>query len=531
MRWGCGKSPVLRQMSPEQDAVPEGNSAPSTGKGQPGSSSSAGRKAASDTAGDANVPLAEPADIETGVLGAFIESFPRPTRFVVAFSGGPDSLALLHAFSNLIEGRDRLHALHVDHRLHPDSRAWADHCEEICRGLGVGFTAIRVDGERGFQGKDDEAAARQARYAAFENFIDERDVLCTAHCEDDQAETLLINLFRGSGARGLGGIPALRPLGAGRVARPLLSISRQALRSYAKGTGLAAIRDPANEDRRFARALLRHRVMPEIARRWPKVHESLARTATLVRESVSLNDALARIDLETAGEKGIEGDTADTLDTSALRTLTPARRRNAIAFWLRGRGIESPPARRLEEIAGPLIEARPDATPCVRLGAWDLRRFRARLWLVPHRRPDIPGDGPHPWTIPDRLVFPHGLLKAVAKPSASPAEEASPAQERGVGDRDRDRPLLDARVVGRSIDVHFRPSPHIRQGQRGTSLKKRFQHLRIPPWERDRIPLIHVDGALAAIAGIWVHPRFAASSGDGWRIVWEPVVPRSRSLA
>ncbi len=418
----------------------------------------------------------------------------------------------------------RLHALHVDHRLHPDSGAWALHCEEICRRLGVGFTTLVVDDAPDPKSgqssrKDNEAAARQARYALFESFIDTDDVLCTAHSEDDQAETLLINLFRGSGAQGLGAIPALRPLGAGQVARPLLSIPRQALRAYAKSTGFATIDDPANDDRRFVRALLRHRAIPEISRRWPNIHQSLARTARLVRESVSLNEALARIDLEAAGVDHEKSVALRTLDTSALVDLEPARKRNAIAFWLRRNGIAPPSARRMEEIAGPVLDARSDASPCVRLGQWDLRRYRSGLWLVSHHRPQVLDCGPHPWTIPDPLVFPHGVLNALEAPPISPSASSSTG-----GYPPQAFPLIDADVVRGSIEVHFRQSPCVLKGHRSASLKKRFQRLRIPPWERDRIPLIHIDGALAAIGGDWVDPYFAPPSGaKGLRIVWEPL--------
>ncbi|MBF2759831.1 MAG: tRNA lysidine(34) synthetase TilS [Ectothiorhodospiraceae bacterium AqS1] len=469
-----------------------------------------------------NDPSAALEDIESWGLRDFVASFPPSTRFVVAYSGGADSLALLHALSSSLARPSRLHALHVDHRLHPDSGAWARHCEDICQRLGVECTTLVVGdrpdrkGGEPSRGKDDEAGARQARYALFEEFIGAQDVLCTAHSEDDQAETLLINLFRGSGIRGLAAIPALRPLGAGRVARPLLSIPRQALRAYAKRTGLAAIDDPANDDPRFVRTHLRHRLMPEISRRWPKIHESLARTASLARESAALNDALARLDLE-AGGVDIERCLATRiLDTSALVDLDPARKRNAIAFWLRSSGIAPPSARRMEEIAGPLLEARSDASPCVRLGRWYLRRYRSSLWLVCRHRPPPPdSSGPHRWAFPDRLIFPHGILKAI--------EEARLSLSPGNPLAAHPSPPIDVGMARRSIEVHFRHSPCVRQGLRATSLKKRFQRLRIPPWERDRIPLIHIDGALAAIGGDWVDPHFAAPSGAcGLHILWQP---------
>ena len=433
-------------------------------------------------------------------VAGFVARYPAGTRFVVAYSGGADSLALLHAFT-AAQVRSRapnLRAIHVDHHLHPDSTRWARHCMEICRRLSVDLTVLDAHVEEGGAARSDEGAARAVRYRAFERSLASGDVLCTAHSEDDHVETVLLNLMRGAGPRGLAGIPSERRLGEGIVARPVRGVARAALRAYARDTGLPVIQDPANEDERFARVLLRCRVIPVLEARWPGMRGRIARAAELGRESAELLDALAAIDLDPAG--GIGG---DTLHATTVVALEPVRRRNAIAGWLRARGIASPGAGRLDQIAREVIGARADAIPCVRLGDIDLRRFRGRLYLVPRESPlCVPVS--RRWQVPEPLTFDHGNLACER------------CTDGGLEDGLRDKEVV-VRFRGEGA-ARMRPMQ-----VRGHALKKRFQSLEIPPWERARIPLVFVDGVLAAIGSAWIDPRFAAAPGaQGWRIVWTP---------
>ena len=424
------------------------------------------------------------------LIAGFAARFPPRTRFVVAYSGGADSLALLHAF---VRARQSAHALHVDHRLHPDSGRWSRRCAEVCRRLAVELTVLDAGARANAGGRGDEGTARAARYEAFERFLSPGDVLCTAHSEDDHVETVLLNLLRGAGPRGLAGVPRERRLGKGIVARPVLGVPRAALCAYALETGLPLVRDPANEDRRFARVVLRRDVMPVIEARWPGARAALARAAALGRETAGLLDALAAIDLAPAG-----GVHAGTLDAAAVAALDPVRRRNAVAAWLRARGIAAPGARRIEQIVREVIGAGSDAMPCVRLGDVEIRRYRGQVRLVPRDRPAVP-ETARRWTIPETLTFGHGRLAW--------------AGCRGGG---LDDAIRDAEIV-----VRFRGGDASRA--RGRSLRKRFQQLGIPPWERGRIPLVYVGGVLAAIGSEWISPRLAAAPGaPGWRVVWTP---------
>ncbi len=434
------------------------------------------------------------------LVAGFAAAFPAQSRFVIAFSGGADSLALLHAFA-AAGARDplmRLCAVHVDHHLHPDSTRWAHRCRDICHRLAVELMVLSAELKPGDAVHTDEATARAARYAAFERILLADDVLCTAHSRDDHAETVLLNLLRGGGARGLAGIPPRRRLGPGTVARPALGVSRAALHAYARGTGIEPIRDPANEDPRFSRVLLRRKVMPALEERWPGLRSTLARVAERGRDSADLLDALAAIDLEPAG--GIGG---ESLDVTVVGALDPARRRNAVAGWLRARGIASPGARRIEQIARNLVEARRDAMPCISLGDMEVRRFRGRIRLISRVTP-VATQVVRDWCIPEPLALDHGGL-AWESSSGGGLDDA-------VGDT-----RFTVRVRG--DDAGWMRVPE----GRGRSLKKRFQSLGIPPWERGRIPLVYSGDVLAAIGSVWINPRLAARPGaPGWRIRWTP---------
>lgn len=433
-------------------------------------------------------------------IAGFVTRFSPGTRFVVAFSGGGDSLALLHAFARARD-RDRglrLCCAHVDHHLHADSARWSDQCTEVCRRLSVDIAVLDARlPEHREASRIDEGMARAARYDAFERFLLPEDVLCTAHSEDDHVETVLLNLFRGAGPRGIAGIPSERRLGQGSVARPVLGVPRAELMAYARGTGLPLIDDPANAELRYSRVTLRRRIMPVLESRWPGVRATLARAAELGRESAELLDTLAAFDLGPAG--GIHG---DSLDVEAIGALEPVRRRNALACWLRRQGVASPGRRRIEEIDRAVIGARQDAMPCVSVGNVDVRRFRGRICLVPRGRAAAARGAV--WRIPEVLEFEHGRL----------------AWKRCEEDG------LDETVVDAGVVVRFRgedASQLDRARASGRSLKKRFQSLGIPPWERGRIPLVYAGGELAAIGSLWINPRLRAGTGTpGWGVVWVP---------
>lgn len=291
-------------------------------------------------------------------------------RVVVGLSGGVDSVALLHALA-MLSGSGlksfELSAFHVNHGISPNADSWEAFCGNYCERLKVPLTCVGVVVERG--SKDGlEAAARRARHAAV-GTVDAHWIMF-AHHRDDQAETLLFNLLRGTGLAGAG---AMRERNGGLL-RPLLSVGREEVVRYAVQQGLEWIEDESNADTRHARNFLRHEILPELAQRFPAATKNLSSAAARFAEARDLLDDLARIDLG--------GDPADfPLSTDRLRTLSESRARNVLRFLLARRGVRIPSESRLREGLRQMREAAADRHPVMEFGQHRLARRRGWIYL------------------------------------------------------------------------------------------------------------------------------------------------------
>lgn len=418
-------------------------------------------------------------------------------RRLVACSGGLDSVTLLVSLVRLHRARGLAppRALHVHHGLHRDADAWAAFVAELCGRLGVPLRSERVRVTA--TGGGPEADARAARHRCFEAVLGPGEHLLCAHHRDDQVETVLLRLLRGAGPAGLAGMAPRRRLGAGWLTRPLLDLDRAQLAAAAAELDLAWIDDPANADPGLDRNHLRHQVLPALATRWPGYRETVSRAARNCAEQERL--------LEGAVPAG-------PLPLVALAG-DPATARTRLRRWLADAGLAVPSRRRLDELLRQ-AQARPDAVPAVAVGACEVRRFAGALHLVPLRRPAPPAE-PRAIPGPGRFTLPHGTLCVTATPGAGVAPGCGPLELRfrgAVGGALRARPL------GRG---------------RSAPLKRLLQEARIPPWERDRLPLLFAGEALAAVPGLWVCEGFAApADAPGWLLRWVPteagtVVPSS----
>ncbi len=404
---------------------------------------------------------------------------------------------LLHACATLRDRGWGVSAIHVDHGLHADSPAWARHCQRVCAGLALACRVERVDVVGGpVHGL--EEAARRARYACLARHIGSGEVLLTAHHQDDQAETLLLQLLRGAGAHGLAAMPALTAFAGGQHARPLLGVARAALAAYARAQQLAWIEDPSNRDVRRARNYVRLELLPVLRRRWPQANHGLARTARHMAEAAALLDELAAIDVQACGESG------GSLHIPRLLQLSPARRRNAIRAWIRARGLRVPSERVLAQIMARLAPAPRSASALVAWADGVVRRYRDQLVLA-QREAATPAYALR-WDLATVLELPGQRLRAVA----------------AVGEG-----LSRARLAQRSIVVRSRRGGEVCQlagREHHTKLKKLLQASGVPPWERATLPLVYVDGTLAAIGDRWVCEPFRAHAGEAaWRLVLERV--------
>ena len=414
----------------------------------------------------------DPAERLKAVLA---EQAPRRTGVVIAFSGGPDSTLLLHLAAETLPRR-RVRALHIHHGWHQDADAWAEHCRRVARGLGLRCDEIRVDAVA-TRGEGPEAAAREARYAALAERLRSGEVLLTAHHRDDQAETLLLALLRGGGVHGWSGMPVRRTLGAGLHLRPWLDIPRERLQAELHRRGLEGLDDPANAETDYDRVWLRERVLPLLRERHAEVDATLARAAGQASEAAAGVDSLAAHDFVTC-----RGTHTATLDCTALATLPAFRQRALLRWWVQREGLPRPGAARLESLRGQLVGAAPDRNPHVAWPGGEVRRWRGEAWAlapVPAMDPEAVydwTDTARPLDLPHRRIQPEALTAITG--TTDPASQ---------------------------VQIRFRQGGERLQRQNGhgsVALKRWLADNGVPPWERDRIPLVCVDGELIGAIGI-----------------------------
>ncbi|MCK9988706.1 MAG: tRNA(Ile)-lysidine synthase [Azoarcus sp.] len=401
----------------------------------------------------------------------------------VALSGGVDSTVLLHILARL-RGRCgfTLAAAHVHHGLSPNADAWLAACRASCETLGVAFHPFRVHVRR-----DDpagpEAAARAARHAALAGVP--CDWLAFGHHQDDQAETLLFRLLRGAGVRGAGAMADVEPGTPGRL-RPLLGLRRAQIVAYARTRGLAWVEDESNADERYARNLLRHRVMPVLEEAFPAAVPLLARAGAQFREADGLLRDLARLDEAACG--------GAMLERAQLLLLSDERVRNLLRWRIRAMGLEAPARARLVEAVRQL-RAAPEQALRLPLGAVACCAYRGRLWLEPEGGRAVPeaavwhGEAELPWGA-GRVVFAAAVGEGLSRAVLDRAEEV----------------VLGPRWAGLALREGV--------GRPRRSFKNLCQEAGIPAWLRDGLPVLRVDGAAAWIGEVGVAAEFRCAPGE-----------------
>ncbi len=430
------------------------------------------------------------------VLARLAPGWPA-ARLCVALSGGVDSVALLAACAVL---RPRhpdlvLRALHVNHGLQAGAPAWEAHCRRLCDGLAVPLGVLGL-ALRPARGASVEAAARDARYAALAASLGPGEALLTAHHQDDQLETVLLQLLRGAGLRGLSAMPARAVLGPGLHLRPMLGLPRRALEAYCREAGLGWVEDPMNGPDGSDRGYLRARVTPALADRWPAAARSASRTARHLAEAQGLLDDLAAADAATVADGAC-------LRVAPLAGLSRPRQANLLRWWLRGQGLGAPSTARLEACLRQMLDAREHALPVVRWPRGEIRRWRGRLYAM---RP-MPATAPGPWAFgPEAECSVPGVGRVVL----------APVRGEGLDPGRLDASLrLQLRHGGERIQLAglARPAP----------LDELFRKSGVPPWIRDRTPLLYAGPRLLAVGSRWIDAKAAARPGEpGVVLRWEP---------
>lgn len=373
------------------------------------------------------------------------------TSIFVGLSGGLDSVVLAHLLATCLptDITQRLTLVYIHHGLQTEADQWQRACEQYARQLSLSFRAIRVDA-RATEGQSPEEAARIARYAAFAELMGPGDLLLTAHHQDDQAETVLLQLMRGAGVTGLSGMPEIRPHGQGQLVRPLLPWSRAQLEPYADTHALSWHDDPSNADSRFDRNFMRHQVLPLLRQRWPAASRVIQRSAAHLAATGTLVDTLLHRQLQ-AELRQHDG----RLSIERLLSLGEAQAMQWLLGWCRLRKTDLPATVHLQRIWQDVLQAAADRQPQVSWGGWCMRRYRQHIYLLPMDRP-VPGQGEYCWRRGETIDIPGwGRLRPEQWPPQAQEDAAS---------------------------LCFRS---VLSGRR--HVKHWLQQYDIPPWQRDRV--------------------------------------------
>lgn len=424
------------------------------------------------------------------LVEAKLKSWVQPGRHLtLALSGGADSVVLLDILAQLRSNLPfSLSAIHVNHQISPNAVDWAAFCAQMCAGYNIPFQVVKVDLKRR-PGESLEALARDARYRVFAEQLS--DFIVLAQHLDDQAETLLLQLLRGAGAKGLSAMGEWQVRGEGRGAlvRPLLDIPRCTILDYAALRGLRWVEDESNADIAYDRNYLRHRVLPLLEKRFPGYRETFARTSRNLAESTQLMDDLARLDRAVAVVNG-------NLRVDALRSLSGTRARNLLRYWLAESGMPMPSAGRLENLLQQLCSARDDAQVRIPMGSAVIRRYRGEVHM---EKPPVPlMESPLIWSLQDGLDLPGSGGRLVF--------------ERTTG-----HGLSLARLTASPVTIRLRQGgerlrPDCRRPNR--SLKNLLQEAGVPPWQRQRLPLLFSGEQLAFVPGIGVDCEYQANQTE-----------------
>lgn len=406
------------------------------------------------------------------------------SNVVVAFSGGIDSKVLLNAVvkiyqSDLIGSPS---AIHINHGLQSEADNWQQFCQDDCDSYQIPLKVFRYELAQKAS-VNIEATARQARYEAFESVLQPSHWLLMAHHLDDQAETLMLRIIRGSGVTGAAAIPQQRPLGEGMLLRPILDVPKSEITDYAQKCGLKWIEDPSNAGSSFSRNFLRHQVFPKIAERWPGYAKTMSRFSELAAEHNQLARQIADEDLGK-----IENDKGQ-LSVHALTRLTTIRQKNLLHYWGLKHTRHAPSSSEIEQVIKQLQAAEKKSIQ-VSFSSLSLRSYHGTLMLVPVEQPQ-PLANPQQWL---DILRPLELSNSVLV-KAQTQDQVGLRQP-----NEFEKVWVKSRQGGEKCLPDYR--------EKTTELKKIYQELAIPPWLREWLPLIFYNDQLVAVPGVFISKEY-----------------------
>ena len=423
-----------------------------------------------------------------------LASHKTPKIIDVALSGGCDSMVLLHALHQLRgEFNFKVHAIHVHHSISPNADKWLTFCEEECKKNNVPFSAkkINIESEKKL---GVEGAARKLRYEALETL--KAGTLTTAHHQNDQAETLLLQLIRGSGLKGLASMPHYDD--KRDLWKPLLNADRQSIDDYAKENHVGFIEDESNLDTRYDRNFLRQEIFPILTERFPHLIKTLSRSVEHIAEGLNLTETIAKEDA-----KNFFSEDKTRLSLSMIKGLPKDRIINLTRWWLDQNQLKMPSKKTTDELYQQIVTIKKDASILIKISEGiSVRAFQEELWLVRYSEPlvnfEIIWRGEDKITLPDhsQLIFHH---------------------KKGQGFSMNKLGVKVLRIQNRLGGERFKP--HEKRPTR--TLKYLLQTSKIPPWERERVPLIFSEDSLVAVPSFGIHFEFQARHDEyGFIVEW-----------
>lgn len=432
-------------------------------------------------------------------LEKFLEDAPGKAPVYVAFSGGLDSHVLLHLLACMTTADLRpRHSLHVNHNFQAYSCEWAKHCRLTAEALGIEHHELVID-DKAPERESLEAWARDRRYKLMTDCMPRTAILLTAHHQDDQAETLLLQLLRGAGVNGLAAMPITSQRSGIVHGRPLLGFSREELYEYAIHHKLNWIEDESNKDTSFDRNFIRYNIIPRLIERWPSLGLTLTRVSAHQADAMHILEEVAEADYEILVNKA---DT--TLSIEKLLTLGSARQSNLLRYWIKQQNLPIPASVHIENIRNELINAVAGRVPMVAWAGCEIRRHQGYIFAT---RPLSSHDNSirKTWVLEQPCYIDNGELSA----------------EKKVG-----RGLSAEYCTDARLEIRFRQGGEkirLPLKKHRQDLKKLFQEAGVPFWLRDRVPLLYNGNRLVAVADMWIDADSQSKNNEqSWHLQWNP---------
>lgn len=421
--------------------------------------------------------------LSSKIIESAVARFEPLQRIYIAYSGGVDSHVLLHLTATPDQLHKKVTAVYVHHGLLPEAESWSRHCKKTAEDLGVDYILLRVNAHPG-RGESPEEAARNARYSALKELVGVNDVLLVAQHLEDQLETVMLQLLRGSGLRGLSGMPESAVFGRGVMLRPLLNTAKQAISDYAENYRLNWVEDPSNRVNDFDRNFLRNQVTPLLKQRWPSCPVTVARTARHCADAEIIISELADEIF-----KQIHSSADNTISISRLRSFNNAKQRLAIRHWFLKNNLKMPTQVFVTSLLNQVADAGENSQPVLPGQGCRIRRYRDKLYLLKQVEPETKKDIIWPLGQTTLKIGADSKLSWMLSSTGIPLEQWL-----------NSKIVIKSRCGGEKIKLPGRIGHH--------SLKNLFQEAGIPPWERENIPLIYLNDKLAAIGDRWISAEF-----------------------